>query len=86
MAKARYLGKVIELAEKIEAETVSCQVTIQSHYSRILQGQDGSNHYLVQAKLAILSKQFKQAEAILLERVRGECCYIRIAQSYPCFL
>ena len=34
------------------------------------QGQaDGTQHYLVQAKLAILNKQFKQAEAILLERV-----------------
>lgn len=31
---------------------------------------DGTEHYLVQAKLAILNKQFKQAEAILLERVR----------------
>jgi hypothetical protein len=34
------------------------------------QGQvDGTLHYLVLAKLAILNKQFKQAEAILLERV-----------------
>ena len=34
------------------------------------QGQsDGTSHYLVQAKLAVLNKQFKQAEAILLERV-----------------
>ena len=36
----------------------------------ITQGQsDGTLHYLVQAKLAVLNKQFKQAEAILLERV-----------------
>ena len=34
-----------------------------------VQGQDGSSHYLVQAKLAILNKQFKLAESILLERV-----------------
>ena len=34
-----------------------------------VQGQDGSSHYLVQAKLAILSKQFKLAESLLLERV-----------------
>ena len=29
---------------------------------------DGTTHYLVQAKLALLRKQFKEAEAILLER------------------
>lgn len=29
---------------------------------------DGTSHYLVQAKLAILRKQFKEAEALLLER------------------
>ena len=34
-----------------------------------VQGQDGSSHYLVQAKLAILNKQFKLAESLLLERV-----------------
>ena len=34
------------------------------------QGQAGTSHYLVEAKLAALNKQFKQAEAILLERVR----------------
>ena len=34
-----------------------------------LQGHsDGTSHYLVQAKLAVLRKQFKEAEAILLER------------------
>ena len=30
---------------------------------------EGLSHYLVEAKLAVLNKQFKQAEAILLERV-----------------
>ena len=42
------------------------------HYTELytIQGQvDGTLHYLVLAKLAILNKQFKQAEAILLERV-----------------
>ena len=39
-----------------------------------LQGQDGSSHYLVQAKLAILNKQFKLAESILLERVGTSQC------------
>ena len=34
------------------------------------QGQDGTTHYLVEAKLAALNKQLKQAETILLERVR----------------
>ena len=35
------------------------------------QGQeDGTTHYLVQAKLAILIKQFKEAESILVENVR----------------
>ena len=33
-----------------------------------LQGHDGSRHYLIQAKVAILNKQFKQAERLLLER------------------
>ena len=36
---------------------------------------DGTLHYLVQAKLAILNKQFKQAEAILLERVSEKASY-----------
>ena len=34
-----------------------------------IKGQDGSQHYLVQAKLAVLNKQFKEAEHILVERV-----------------
>ena len=34
----------------------------------LLQGHDGSHHYLVQTKVAILNKQFKQAESLLLER------------------
>ena len=34
----------------------------------LLQGHDGSHHYLVQAKVAILNKQFKQVERLLLER------------------
>ena len=40
----------------------------------LVQGQDGSAHYLVQSKLAILSKQFKLAESILLERVGTLTC------------
>ena len=35
------------------------------------QGQDGTTHYLVEAKLAALNKHLKQAETILLERVRS---------------
>lgn len=30
---------------------------------------DGSNHYEVQARIALLNKQFKRAEAIYLEQV-----------------
>ena len=37
---------------------------------------DGTSHFQVQAKLAILKKQFKQAEAIYLERVSVLCCGI----------
>lgn len=38
---------------------------------------DGTLHYLVLAKLAILNKQFKQAEAILLERVSRKAKKLR---------
>ena len=36
----------------------------------------GYHHYKVRAKLAILDKQFKQAESIYLEQVLIECRYI----------
>lgn len=36
------------------------------------QGHDGSKHYLVQAKVAILNKQFKTAERLLLEKGDSE--------------
>ena len=77
VAKARYLGKVIELVDKVEAETVSTNASVRSCSPSLAeQGQtDGTEHYLVQAKLAILSKQFKQAEAILLERVSEIAVY-----------
>ena len=71
MAKARYLREVSKLADKIKTETVStlCDSSVIWSTDIILQGQDGTSHYLVEAKLAVLNKQFKQAEAILLERV-----------------
>lgn len=82
VSKARYLEKVIELAEKMEAETVSRSMSVSlgiSTMSAFLQGvADGTEHYMVQAKLAILSKQFKQAEAILLERVSVAQCLDRL--------
>ena len=34
----------------------------------LYQGGDGSHHYMVRAKLAILEKNFKMAESILLEQ------------------
>ena len=39
-------------------------------------------HYLVQAKLAILSKQFKQAEAILLERVSSTSLHRKLNHDH----
>lgn len=36
------------------------------------QGQPGLEHYLVQCKLALLEKQFKTAESILLEQGQVE--------------
>ena len=37
-------------------------------FACILQGGDGTNHVLVRAKLAVLDKNFKLAESILLEQ------------------
>lgn len=87
MAKARYLNKVIALVEKIESETVSpCMANGHSDSISVcvLQGQDGTSHYLVQAKLAILGKQFKQAESILLERVSVMGCSSSVALHVVC--
>ena len=39
------------------------------HICPHIKGQDGSQHYLVQAKLAALNKQFKEAEHILVGQV-----------------
>jgi intraflagellar transport protein 172 len=52
VAKVRYLREVTKLADKMTLET----------------GQDGTTHYLVEAKMAALNKRLKQAEAILLDR------------------
>ncbi|XP_019854623.1 PREDICTED: intraflagellar transport protein 172 homolog isoform X2 [Amphimedon queenslandica] len=56
VSKARYLKDVNQLANKITTET----------------GHDGSKHYLIQAKVAILNKQFKTAERLLLEKGDSE--------------
>ena len=51
VAKSRYLHKINKLSEKHHEET----------------GQAGIGYYIVQAKLAMLDKQYHRAEAILLE-------------------
>lgn len=51
VSKARFLHKVNKLAEKHHEET----------------GQSGFNYYIVQAKLAMLDKQYHRAEAIFLD-------------------
>ena len=51
ISKARFLHKVNKQAEKYSEET----------------GQQGYNYYIVQAKLAMLDKQYHRAEAILLD-------------------
>merc|ERR1719181_1035913 len=51
VAKSRYLHKVNSLVDEHKAEV----------------GGDGSQFYMAQAKMAILSKQFQRAEAILLD-------------------
>mgnify|MGYP000140699940 FL=1 len=51
-AKARFMSKVNKLAEKHKSET----------------GQEGIQSYMVQARLAMLDKQFNRAEAILLDQ------------------
>ena len=60
-----------EASNGIHVATCTCIIMYkQTWFLPCPQGQDGSSHFLVQAKLAVLAKQFKQAEAILLERVR----------------
>ena len=51
VAKSRYLHKINKLSEKHNEET----------------GQTGISYYIVQAKLAMLDKQYHRAEAILLD-------------------
>lgn len=51
VAKSRFLHKVNKLADKHHEDT----------------GQPGYNYYIVQAKLAMLDKQYHRAEAILLD-------------------
>lgn len=51
VAKSRFLHKVNKLSEKHQEET----------------GQSGFNFYVVQAKLAMLDKQYHKAEAILVD-------------------
>ena len=77
VAKVRYLREVGKLADKMTLETVSRSTTYCSTPTfpslpslSFFKGQDGTTHYLVEAKMAALNKQLKQAEAILLERVR----------------
>lgn len=56
VSKARYLHKL---------------VSIQDYASENYDG-NGANHYMVRAKLAVLDKQFKRAEAVLLEQGQVE--------------
>lgn len=55
-AKARYLHKIVNMMAEIEAET----------------GQVALTHFRVQAKLAVLNKQFKKAELLLLQHGQVE--------------
>eukprot|EP00658_Telonema_sp_P-2_P017711 TRINITY_DN16903_c0_g1_i3.p1 TRINITY_DN16903_c0_g1~~TRINITY_DN16903_c0_g1_i3.p1 ORF type:complete len:1394 (-),score=437.87 TRINITY_DN16903_c0_g1_i3:63-4244(-) len=57
VSKARYLHKV---------------VSIQDYANENYDGQQGANHFMVRAKLAVLDKQFKRAESILLEQGQVE--------------
>ncbi|XP_070555163.1 intraflagellar transport protein 172 homolog [Ptychodera flava] len=52
VSKARYLRNVNKIAEEAKKDT----------------GGDGTNYYVVRAKLSTLDKQFKEAEAIYLEQ------------------
>jgi intraflagellar transport protein 172 len=52
ISKARYLRRIMRIIEKYEKETGR---------------NDGISFYKVQAKLAVLEKQFHRAESILLE-------------------
>jgi intraflagellar transport protein 172 len=52
VSKVRYLQEINTLSDRIEAET----------------GHSGLEHYQVQCKLALLEKEFKTAESILLEQ------------------
>ncbi|XP_077991845.1 intraflagellar transport protein 172 homolog [Glandiceps talaboti] len=52
VSKARYLRNVNKAAEEAKKDI----------------GGDGTHHYVVRAKLAVLDKQFKEAEAIYLEQ------------------
>mmetsp|Transcript_15284 Transcript_15284/g.25210 ORF Transcript_15284/g.25210 Transcript_15284/m.25210 type:complete len:1767 (+) Transcript_15284:218-5518(+) len=57
VSKARYLHKVNQIADYAAGE---------------LGYGDGTNHFMVRAKLALLSKQFKAAEGVLLEQGQVE--------------
>eukprot|EP00744_Colponema_vietnamica_P002535 GILI01003961.1.p1 GENE.GILI01003961.1~~GILI01003961.1.p1 ORF type:complete len:1242 (-),score=439.08 GILI01003961.1:257-3580(-) len=58
MSKSRYLHKVNQLAQQYAQEL----------------GGDGHRHFAVQARMAILNKQFPRAEAILLDQNQTEEC------------
>lgn len=53
VARARYLREVNKIVSYVAAET----------------GRDGSEHFMVRAKLAVLNKEFKLAESIFMEQV-----------------
>ena len=75
VSKARYLKEVDRLAEQITRETVSSNISVvTAMHTMGIQGQKGSGHYLVQERLAVLTKQFKKAEQLLLERVSEHAC------------
>jgi len=56
VCKARYLHQVNELAQKASAEI----------------GGDGYSHFTVQARMAMLNREFKRAEILLLEQGKTE--------------
>lgn len=58
---------VTQFSNKIE-KYIRLIICLEFHYSYFTKGGDGSHHFMVRAKLAILDKNFKTAENILLEQ------------------
>ena len=49
-----------------------------------MQGGDGSSHYQVQARLALLDKDFKLAEMYYLEQVCAPSDLSLLPKTHPC--